>query len=94
MQQRADHKGATDDEQRVTIGRRLGDEVRADVAGCAGAIVGDHADIPALGESRPQHARNDVGARARRVRNDDLHIALRIDGGALRARRRCVARSR
>src|SRR5215510_6000091 len=72
---------------RVAVGRRLGDRIRADIAAGTGTIL-DHnllAEIPA--ELLRYNARNDVGAGSSREGDDQADRALRPgDIAGLRSR--------
>ena len=74
----ADRKGEGRDQQRMAVGRRLGDGRRPDRAAGAGAIVDDHGLPPALGEPLRDQARDVVGGAARHERNDQLDLLGRI----------------
>jgi hypothetical protein len=65
-------------QQRVAVGGCLGHGLGADVAARAGAIVYDHGNVEFLGELLAEHARQDVDARARRVRHDHANRTVRI----------------
>jgi len=77
LQRRVGGERGRGEEQRVAVGRRLGGEVGTDVARGAGLVVGDDRRLPAIGELRPEHARQDIGAGAGRVWHDDVHRAAR-----------------
>jgi hypothetical protein len=82
-----------DDAQRVAVGRRGGDGLRADGSGCAAAIL-DHELLAELRrELRGEDARDLVDRAARREGDDDLH---RLRGPRLRERgeRRCQHRGK
>ena len=74
------------EEQRVAVGRRVRDELGADVAGGAGPIVRDDLLAEALAELLRDDAADGVRRAARRLRNDEADRAAR--GYAVR-RRRC-----
>jgi hypothetical protein len=74
------------EEQRVAVRRALRDELGADVAGRAGTVVGDDADLPALAEPSAQGPRQDIRAGPGRVRHDDLDGAARVDARLLGCR--------
>ena len=78
-------KGEGGDQQRVTVGRCLGDRRRPDAAAGAGTIVDDHGLRPALGEALRHQARDVVGGAARDERNHQLDLLRRI---ILRGQRR------
>src|SRR5213596_2555575 len=50
-------EGGRSTKQRIAVGRRFRDEVGADIARSACAVVGDDGDLPALGELRPENPR-------------------------------------
>ena len=77
------------EQQRVAIGRGLGDDLRADVAVGAGLVLDDDRLAPRFRELLADRAREDVRRAARRVRHDD---ADRLCGIGLRVRRRCKRR--
>ena len=73
-------------QQRVAVGRRLRDEVGAEVAAGTRLVVDDEGLAERLAELRRERARQDVGGAAGRERHDD---ADRLRGpGAGRRRRR------
>ena len=76
-------------EQRVAVGRRLGDEGRADRSAGAGAVLDDHRLSPEFGKLLPERARQDVGGAARRERHDDVHRLGRVGCACAR----CAPRS-
>src|SRR6185503_853982 len=59
------------DADRVAIGRRLGDHVRADVAARAGAVLDEDRLAPGLGPAIADQTRIDVGDAAHGKRHDD-----------------------
>ncbi len=67
--------------ERVAVGRRLGDEFRADVAARARPIVDDDALAPGFGEVLRDLAGENVGGAARRKRHDEADRLRRIGGG-------------
>jgi hypothetical protein len=64
--------GVAGPEQRVTVGRRLGDAVGADGAGVAGDVLDHDRLAPRLGELVGEQTRGDVGGAARREADDEL----------------------
>ena len=79
-------------QQRVAVGRRLGDEVGAEVAAGAGLVLDDEGLAERLAELRREGAREDVGRPAGRERHDDADRLVRPR--ALRARPRRWRRAR
>jgi len=75
--------GVGDAEQGVAIGRRLRGEFRADIAVRAGAIVDHELLARRVAERLAEHARDEIGAAARRIRHDHAHSARgeRLAGG-------------
>ena len=72
VEARIDHdRRARRDEQRVAVGRRLGDHRRADVAAGAAAVVDDERLLQLLRQPLGHRARGDVRRSARRPRHDD-----------------------
>ena len=74
-ERRRDGEGVHRHHERVAVGRRLRDEVGADVAARPGLVFHDHGLAPFLGELRPDDAREDVDAGAGRERHDERHRA-------------------
>ena len=61
-------------QQRVAVGRGLGDEFGADLTDAAARLVLDHDLLtPGLREPLPQRAADDVGDAAGRKRHDDVN---------------------
>ena len=73
LERRVGGEGRRGEKKRVAIRRRLGRRLGTDVAGGAGLVVGDDRGFPAPGELRAEHARQDVGAGAGRIRHDHVH---------------------
>ena len=65
-------------QQRVAVGRRLGDDVVADDGAGAGAVIDHHLLAELLGEFLRDDAADDVGAAARRRRHDQPDRAVRV----------------
>jgi hypothetical protein len=82
-----DHQIAGVDQQRVAVGRCLGDVVRADHRVGAGAILDHDALTPARRQALADLARQRVDRAAGRERHDDVDRMIGI-GGARRHRRR------
>ena len=80
-------------QQRVTVRRGLGDDIGADVAARAAAVVDHHCLPHAVGKFLAHRAGDDVGGAARRKRHDHADCFMRI---SLRRRRgaRCRQRQR
>ena len=76
-------------QDRVAVGRRLRDEVGADVAARAGPVVDDNALAPVLARLLRDGAADDVERSAGRKGDDELHRPVRIGRGGLRAGVRC-----
>lgn len=74
--------------QRVPIWRSFGGDFRGHVSAGTGSIVHEHLHAPALRQLLSDEPRNDVGAAARRKRQDE---ANRFRG--IRLLRQCVRRS-
>ena len=73
-----------DEQQRVTVGRRLGHRLRGDVAAGAGAVVDDHLLADAGGQARGEDAGVGVGATAGGEADQDADGAggVVVEGGA------------
>ncbi len=79
VEERIDHVHRSRHQQRVAVGRRLGDGIGADDAGgTAGAIFDDEVLPDRLVELLHQNARDAIDRPARRKRHDDAHGARRI----------------
>ncbi|MCY1375134.1 hypothetical protein D9M69_625240 [compost metagenome] len=63
--------------QRVAVGRRLGDEVGADVPARARAVVDHHRLAPVLAHLHGDQPRRRIGGAARRERHDDADRLVR-----------------
>ena len=82
-------------QDRVTVGRGLGDDVGADIAARAGPVVDHHLLREAHGESLRDRARDDVGAAARGKGHDEADRLRGVGIGRRgRAQRRYRERSR
>jgi hypothetical protein len=73
-----DKRRITAHQQRVTIGRRLGDAIGRNVAAGAGDVLHHHRPAPCLAEFVRQQPRRDVRGDARREADHDLDALLRI----------------
>ncbi len=60
------------EQDRVAVGRRFRDDVGAEIAGGAAAVVDDDRLAELRRQRLDDDARNDVGAAARRIRDDEL----------------------
>ena len=85
-------------QERVAVGRRLGDERRADHRALAGLVVDDDVLAEPLAEIFGHHAGDDVGRAAGRVGHDELDglarpgLRLCRQGGRQRGGDECAAR--
>ena len=82
-------------QDRVAVGRRFRNEIGADVAARAGAVVHHNALAPRVAQLLRDRAADDVERSARRKRHDEPHRPVRVRGGRLRGgvhhrRRRAV----
>src|SRR6266853_3676264 len=66
-------RGDTRDDQCVAVGRGLRDELRADNAARAGAVLDDEILLQGLAQLLRYQAAQSVGGSARCERNDDAH---------------------
>jgi hypothetical protein len=88
VEARIDHEGhLRPDQQRVAVGRGLGDVFRRNLVVGAGLVLDDHLLAPSLGEALRQRASERIGHAAGRRRNDDCYRFGRIVG-CLRGRHR------
>ncbi len=65
-------------QQRVAVGRALGDRIGGDHGPAAGAVLDHERLAETVGEMLAEPAREDIGAAARRVRHDDGDLARGI----------------
>ena len=70
---RVHRERARDEQQRVAVCRRSGDELGADIARRARPVVDDDLLAPCFGELLAEQACEQIGAAARRVRHDPAH---------------------
>jgi len=70
------------DEQRVAVGRGLGDHIGADRAGRSGTVLDEDLLLPALHQALGHETPERVGAAPWRERHDDAHDLRRIGLGA------------
>ena len=85
VEARIDHEGRfRADEQRVAVGRRLGDVFGGDLVVGARPVLDDRLLAPGFGEALRQHAAERIGDAARRRRHHDRdrlgRIGLRLGG--------------
>jgi hypothetical protein len=80
LQRRRHGKRARHEHHRVAVGRRLGARIRADHAAATAAVVDDDLLAEYFAQFLPDGARDDVGACARRVGDDQPYRPVRIAG--------------
>ncbi len=78
-------QGLAGDQQRVTVGFRLGDRVVAEIAAGARAIVDHELLAEAIRQAAAERARQHVEAAARRERHDHTHRVIGITALGARA---------
>jgi hypothetical protein len=75
---RADDVRRSGEQQRIAVGRRFGDEVRAYGAAGARLVLDEELPPELVRKPRRQHPRRRVGESARGERHDDAHRPRRI----------------
>lgn len=82
-----DGVGRVDQEDRVAVGRRLGDGFGREIVAGPGTILDDELLAEPFAEPIAEQAGADVGLAAGRVSDDDVRLPCRIIGGAGMTRR-------
>src|SRR6266496_3815535 len=78
VERHVDRVGRRRDEERVAVGRRLGDEIGADVAARAGAVLDDDRLAERLAQSRRERPRGEIGDSTRRKSDDKPDRLARV----------------